>query len=236
MAYGPIYPHDPIEQIMDNIFMVRGSIDLNRLMRITRNMAIVRNGDELTVINPIRLDQKGEDQLRSLGTVKNVLRMGLHSVDDAYYVDTFKAEYWCPPIERETDQPPIDHVVTEETVLPFSNAQLFSFKGTMQPEVVLKFNVSGGFLLTCDCIQHYGDYRHNNLIARLLMPYIGFPKTTIVGPIWLKMMTPEGASLQGEFERLCKLEFSSLLCGHGSFLKSGAKDAVRKAVDKVFAS
>ena len=72
----------------------------------------------------------------------------------------------------------------------------------MYAYIVLKFNVGGGFLLTCDCIQHYGDYRHNNLIARLLMPYIGFPKTTIVGPIWLKMMTPEGASLQGEFERL----------------------------------
>lgn len=236
MTYGPIYPHDPVEQIMDEIFMVRGSINLNRFMRITRNMAIVRNGGELTLINPLRLDSKGEDQLKALGTVKNVMRMALHSVDDGYYVDTFNAEYWCPPMDRKADQPRVDHALVEGTPLPFPSAELFVFKGTMQPETVLSFRTGGGFLLTCDCIQHYGDYKHNNLIARLLMPYIGFPKTTIVGPIWLNMMTPDGESLQDEFERLLKLDFNSLLCGHGSFLKSGAKEAVRKAVDKVFAS
>ena len=41
-AYPPAYPHDPIEAITDDVFMVRGSIKLNALMKITRNMAIRR--------------------------------------------------------------------------------------------------------------------------------------------------------------------------------------------------
>jgi hypothetical protein len=95
MAYPPVYPHDPIEPIADDVFMVRGSIRLNALMRITRNMAIVRHGGELTLIDPIRLDAAGETQLRDLGEVKRILRVGpMHGVDDPYYVDTFKAEFW----------------------------------------------------------------------------------------------------------------------------------------------
>ena len=46
-----------------------------------------------------------------------------------------------------------------------------------------------GLLLSCDSIQSYGDYRYNSLLARWIMPWIGFPKTTLVGPRWLKLMT-----------------------------------------------
>ena len=35
----PIYPHGNIEEIVEDIFMLRGSIKMNPLLRITRNMA-----------------------------------------------------------------------------------------------------------------------------------------------------------------------------------------------------
>ena len=68
------------------------------------------------------------------------------------------------------------------------------------------------------------------------MPLIGFPKTTLVGPIWLKMMTPAGGSLETEFRRLLELEFDSLLSAHGSLLRGGAHEAVAQAVDRAFPS
>lgn len=235
--YPPAYAHDPIEEIAPEIFMVRGCIPLNALMRITRNMAIVRNGDELTLINPIRLSPDGEAQLKNLGKITHVLRTGpMHGVDDPYYVDTYKTKFWCRPGGTTYTQTAIDEELSEGGPLPFPNAKLFCFNGTVQPESVLLLNVNKGLLLPCDCIQHYGDYRHNNLIARLLMPYIGFPKTTIIGPIWIKIMTPEGDSLKSEFERLLTWEFDALLSGHGSFLQTGAKAAVRRAFEKVYAT
>ena len=91
-----------------------------------------------------------------------------------------------------------------------------------------------GLLITCDAIQHYGDYRHNSLLARLIMPFIGFPRRTVVGPIWLKMMTPEGGSLESEFRRLLELPFDQLLSAHGSFLAAGAHASVADAVDRAF--
>jgi hypothetical protein len=235
MAYPPVYPHDPIEPIADDVFMVRGSIRLNALMRITRNMAIVRHDGELTLIDPIRLDAAGETQLRDLGEVKRLLRLGpMHGVDDPYYVDTFGAAFWSQAGGTTYTQPPIDRELTESTDLPFPNAELFCFRGTKQPEAALLLKKGRGLLLTCDAIQHYGDYRYNNLPARLVMPLIGFPKTTIIGPFWLKLMTPEGGSLKTEFERLLQWDFDALLTAHGSFLHTGAHAAVTTALKKAF--
>jgi hypothetical protein len=66
------------------------------------------------------------------------------------------------------------------------------------------------------------------------MPFLGFSKTTLIGPIWLKVATPPGASLRDDFERLLDCTFDALLAAHGTFLESGAKDAVRRAVEKAF--
>ncbi|MGI9591645.1 MAG: hypothetical protein ACR2P8_09780 [Myxococcota bacterium] len=235
MAYGPVYPHDPIEEIGPDVFMVRGTIRMNPLIRITRNMAIVRHQGELTLVDPIRLSEAGERQLGELGTVKRILRLGpMHGVDDPYYLDRFQAELWAPGDSEAYPEPKPDVRFTPETTLPFPDAAVFAIQGTKQPESMLLLRRGPGLLLTCDAIQNYGDYRHNNLPARLLMPWIGFPKTTLVGPTWLKLMTPEGGSLDSEFRRLLTLEFDQLLSAHGSLLREGAHAAVERAVNKAF--
>ncbi len=235
MPHPPVYPHDPIEEIAADLFMVRGSIRMNPLARITRNMAIVRHRGELNLVNPIRLDEEGERQLLALGDVKRVLRLGpLHGLDDPYYVERFGAEFWAQGESETYPEPKIEQRLATDRPLPFPDGELFAFEGTKQPESILLIRRGPGILLTCDSIQHYGDYRHNTLLPRLMMPLIGFPRTTVVGPIWLKIMTPEGASLKSEFERLLTLDFDRLLSAHGSLLTSGAKNSVAKAVRKAF--
>ena len=235
MTHPRAYPHDPVEEIAADLFMVRGSIRLNALGRITRNMAIVRHQGELSLVNPIRLDGMGESQLLALGDIKRILRLGpMHGVDDPYYVDRFGAEFWAQGESKTYPEPKIEQKLAPDRPLPFPDAELFAFDGTVQPESALLIRRDPGVLLTCDAIQHYGDYRHNTLIPRLMMPFIGFPRTTLVGPIWLKMMTPEGGSLKSVFERLLTLDFDRLLSAHGSLLTSGAKDAVAVAVRKAF--
>ncbi len=235
MPHPPVTPHDPIEEIAADLFMVRGSVRMNPLARITRNMAIVRHRGELNLVNPIRLDEEGERQLLALGDVKRVLRLGpLHGLDDPYYVERFGAEFWAQGESETYPEQKIEQRLTTDRPLPFPDGELFAFEGTKQPESILLIRRDPGILLTCDSIQHYGDYRHNTLLPRLMMPLIGFPRTTVVGPIWLKIMTPEGASLKSEFERLLTLDFDRLLSAHGSLLTSGAKNSVASAVRKAF--
>lgn len=235
MAYGPAYPHDPIEEIGPDVFMVRGEIKMNAVMALSRNMAIVRSGGELSLINPIRLSPEGESALKALGTPKRIIRLGaFHGVDDPYYVDTFGAEFWAQAGGTTHLEPKIDVEITDATALPFEDGKFFLFNGTKHPECVLLIERAGGILLTCDAIQNYGDYSHNSLATKIMMPIIGFPKTCLVGPLWLKGVTPEGGSLKTEFERLLTLDFDRLLAGHGTLLPSGAHDAVERAVAKAF--
>ena len=231
----PIYPHDSIEEIIPDVYMVRGTIQMNRLMRITRNMSIIRHEGELTLVNPIRLDQSGEKHLSTLGEVRRILRLGpMHGVDDPYYMDKYGAELWAQGESSAYPEPKPDKLVSAASILPFPDATLFCFEGMIQEESALAIDRDGGLLLTCDSIQHYGEYRHNNWLARRLMPFIGFPRTTVVGPIWLKMMTPEGASLESEFRRLLELDFRHLLSAHGSFQRDTAHDSVEAAVNRAF--
>jgi len=237
MTYAPAYPHDPIQEIAPHVYMARGSFQMNAMMRISRNMAIVRHERELTLINPIRLSPEGEAQLKALGEVKHFIRLGpFHGIDDPYYKAEFNPEFWCQKGGRAYPEPGIDHALDEVIDLPFANAQLLCFRKTKQPECALLLKLGEGILLTCDAIQHYGDYSHNNLPTKIVMPFIGFPKKTIVGPIWLKFMTPDGGTLQDEFERLLTLKFDTLLSAHGTLLKTGAHAAVADAVARAYGS
>ena len=238
MAHPPACPHDPIEEIARDLYMVRGSFPLNSMMSICRNMAIVRHEGELTLVDPLRLDADEERQLEKLGEVKRLLRLGpMHGIDDPYYLERHGAELWAPGASELHPEPKPDRIFTATTPLPFPDAELFCFEKTLQREAALLVRREGGnVLLTCDGIQHYGDYRYCSLLARMMMPWIGFPKTTIVGPRWLQMFTPPGASLEADFRRLLELDFDHLLSAHGSFLRGGAHAAVERAVEKAFAS
>ena len=234
-TFPPFYPHDSIEEIISDVFMVRGTIRMNALMRITRNMAIVRHEGEVTLINPIRLDQAGLDQLGTLGDITRIFRIGpMHGIDDPFYIDRYGCELWAQETSSTYPEPKPDRLIDASSVLPFPNAKLFTFEGMLRKESALLIEREGGLLLTTDSLQHYGDYRHNNFFARTLMPFIGFPRKMVVGPIWLKMMTPEGGSLESEFRRLLELDFNHFLSAHGSLLRDSAHDAVADAVDRAF--
>jgi len=231
----PAHPHNPIEQIGDDLFFVHGSIKVNPLVQLSRNMAIVRQNDELTLINPVRLVDAELKQLDALGMVKNVMRLGAaHGCDDQFYMDRYKPSFWCQAEKGFYQKPAIDHVLAEGSNLPFDGAKLFCFKNTAAPESAILLEQQGGTLLTCDAVQHYGEYSNINLVGRIILPRIGFPKTTVIGPFWLKKFTPDGSDLKSEFDRLLELEFDSLLAAHGTFLKTGAKAAVTKAISKAF--
>ena len=234
-AYPPPAPHGAIEVITPRLHIVRGSMRMNPIVRISRNMAVLRDDDGLTLVNPIRLDEDGERALEALGPVKRLVRLGaMHGVDDPYCKQRFNAEFWSQPGGTTYPEPAIDRPLGDDTAQPLPDTELFCFKGTREPEAALLVRGTPNVLLTCDAIQHYDDYSYCNLVARMAMPFIGFPKTTVVGPIWLKRMTPPGASLHGEFQRLLRVEFDALVGAHGTFLGSGAHGAVRRAVERAF--
>lgn len=220
---------------MSDLYMVRGSYPMNRWTTITRNMAVIRHDGELSLVNPIRLDEKEEARLMSTGKISRLIRLGpAHGADDPYYIEKFGAELWTPGESRSYPLPQADVVFDAATEMPFPDARLLVFKGTQRPEAVMLVEREGGILLTCDSLQHYGDYRFNSFMARMFMPFIGFKKDTVIGPIWRKFMEADAAVLEQEFCQLLNWEFRLLLSAHGSLSRNNAHERVRIAIERAY--
>jgi len=233
--YQQAQPHDSIVEIFPHVFLLRGSMRLGRGMRISRNMTLLRHNGELTAINAVRMSRCGEQQLESLGKLSHLIRLGnFHGLDDRYYVDRFGATFWCQAQSKHYSDPPPDRLLQKDLALPVPDVELFIFEHARRPECALLLKRYDGVLITCDSLQHWGDRRYCSVPVRLLLPFIGFHRRTLIGPLWLKYMAPSDGSLQADFERLLQLRFAHLINAHGSLLRDNAHQAATTAVQHAF--
>ena len=61
--YAEATAQDPLIEIFPNIYLLRGSVKIGPLLQMNRNMIIVRDGSELTLINAERWIRKFEQHL-----------------------------------------------------------------------------------------------------------------------------------------------------------------------------
>ena len=233
--YAPAMQHGPIEEITNDVFWVQGSIQLAPGIRLMRNMVIVRSGEELTLVSPVRLSPDGEAELKRLGTVRHVVKIGFfHGVDDAYYLERFSATYWALPGGTRAEDPTPDKELRPDS-LPIPDAELFEFRDTKEKEGALLIRRAGGILITCDSVQHWSNTRGCSFPARLVSHLIGFRRRPAqIGPPWRKRMTPKGASLKSYFDRLTQLDFAHLIAAHGHPLRDTAKQDLEATVQATF--
>lgn len=232
--YPAALTHDPLAPILDDVWLVRGSVRMGLGMRINRNMVVVRDGGELTLLGPVRLSEEGQAELDALGPVKHVVRIGFfHTMDDRYYVDHYGAELWCQEGAKRVPGLEATQTLKVDGRFPIRDAELFVFEATKKPECAVLVKRGTGLLVTCDSVQSHTDSRHFTIPARIVTKLMGF-KGMVVGPPWKKFMTPDGASLEGDFNRLAELDFDQLVGGHGTHCESGAKAQLLAAIAKAF--
>ena len=70
-------------------------------------------------------------------------------------------------------------------------------------------------------------------LGKVVMYAMGFFTPCVIGPIWLKNITPPGGSLRADFERVLALDFDHLISAHGTLKLSGAKDALAQNVARL---
>lgn len=81
----------------DGVWTVSGMFATGGPLQIARTMTVVRTAGELTVVNAVRLSDRGEAALARLGRVARVVRLGaFHGVDDEYYRRVHGAALWAP--------------------------------------------------------------------------------------------------------------------------------------------
>jgi hypothetical protein len=230
MAFRPAMPHGPITEVFDDVFMVTGGFRFAPGLSISRNMTIVRENGELTLINSVRLTDEGEQELDKLGKVKNLVRIGFfHGADDPYYLDRYKPSLWAPKgIEHARGVKPEQELTPWST--PIGGAKVFMFERGKDTEALFILDRNGGVMVSCDSFQNWTSFAECSFLGSLMMRSMRFGPT-MIGPMWIKRM---GREVKADFDRLADHSFKHLVPGHGTVLKNQAADGLRTAVKKSF--
>ena len=233
--YKEAMPHGPIEEVFPDVFFVTGTMKnefFGSDWQFSRNMTIVRENGNLTILNSVRLNDEGLAQLDSLGKVVNVVRIGdMHGVDDPFYVDRYKAKFWALPGMSIQVGLHVDEELKEGGALPFSNASLFIFKTVQRPECIIRLDREGGIMIACDSLQNWtepNEFFDEETIGK--MQGMNFFKPANLGPAWIHGSQPKAE----DFERLKQIPFRHALCGHGKPLHHTAQQDFHQTFKEVF--
>lgn len=221
-------PHEAIDEIYPDVFLVRGTYRSGPGLTIGRNMVVLREGDALTVVNAVRLDAAGERALDALGTVRHLVRVGFyHRMDDPYYRSRYSPTCWEPkPTDGSVER------LVDGGASPHGRAKVFSFEKASGGEAALLVaQPAGNLLVTCDSVQHWPDTARCSFVGGLACRAMGFLRNrATIGPIWMKAMTDQRpAALRPDFERLLSHDFAHLVSAHGDVLRDTARADLRRA-------
>ncbi|GAA5524563.1 hypothetical protein Maes01_01120 [Microbulbifer aestuariivivens] len=232
-------PHGEIRRLLPDLFYVPGTARLGPGVTVNRNMAILRFGEDLVLVNPLRLRRAQEEKLEDLGRVRHAVRLGYcHGRDDLYYRDRYSLTFWRQSDSDLYPAPAADQPLREGGNCPVPEGRFFEFSHSRHPEAALWVPINGGLLLTCDALQYWQSWRGCSWLGRNLMRLAGFRRGLQVAPTWRLRMTPRGCDpgcwLAADFERLLELPFAHLLGGHGNFCADTAHEEATMAVRKSF--
>lgn len=230
--FPEVEPHGQLQQIISQVWYVTGSVNFKPLVRLPRNMVVIEHQGELTLINCVRLNRTEEKALDALGKVTHILKIGGHDMDDAYYLDRYKATYWSvasPASDQKIDG---SHRLVEGVELPFPNAQIFEFKDTIKPETAIILESEGGLLITCDSVQHWVTSDLMSFGAKIITRLLGFQKPAQIGPAWKKKQTKPNSSLLADFNRLADIPFERIIGGHGGLLTSNGQATLKTTIKR----
>jgi hypothetical protein len=235
MTFPAALAHGPIQQLFPDVFWVQGSFQMGPLMTITRNMFILREKGELTLINSVRLSEAGERELEALGQVKHLVKIGaFHGMDDPYTLHRFKPKFWSLPKGKHAPGITADVEMTVGAPLSITGATLFRFENAKFPEAAILLPIDGGLLLTCDSVQNWTSTEGTSLPVKVILKVGGFMRPAVIGPPWRKAMTKPDAPLVADFQKLLREPFRHLLGGHGTPLLQNAKEALTSSVSATF--
>jgi hypothetical protein len=231
----PALPHGEISEVFADVFFVSGAMKtvlMGANWHFSRNMTIVRDGGQLTLINSVRLDDAGLAKLDSLGRVANVVKIGsLHGRDDAFYKQRYGATFWALPGMQHENELKADKELRPGGDMPVSGCNVFIFRTSKLPECILRLDREGGILIACDSLQNWlaADEFFSDE-SRKTMTEMNFFQPANLGPLWMQVNEPKGE----DFAALKAVPFRHVLCGHGAPLKDTAKAAFTDRFQAVF--
>ncbi|HEY5372583.1 MAG TPA: hypothetical protein VIK01_02815 [Polyangiaceae bacterium] len=234
-VHPPAMLHGELEEAFPDVFFVTGTSRPkigDDVWQYSRNMVVVREGEQLTLINSVRLDEPGLVRLEALGRVSHVVKLGaFHGMDDRFYCERYAAKQWAPHGMLHEDGHVADEVLLGGGLGPFAGLQLFSFATSKHPESAIVIDRTGGILVSCDSLQNWVEVdSYFDSASALRMSAMGFIKPANIGPGWRMAAAPEAS----DFARLKALSFRHLLPGHGRPIRDTAHAQLSATFEREF--
>jgi len=225
-SFPPATAHGEIREIFEDVFFVTGSVLMVPGMQLSRNMIILREGDELTLVSTVRLDEEGLKSLDALGQVKNIVKLGAYhlgahnGLDDPFYVDRYSAKLWALEGMAHNAGFQTTNLLRTGEEMPVRDASLFVYESSKMPEGMLLLEKNNGILIAADSLQNWAKTdEYFSELAATRLTQAGFIKPANIGPEWLRTCQPQPA----DFAKVLQLEFAHLLPSHGSPILKEAK-------------
>ena len=232
--YPPAFHHGDLQQVFPDIFMVSGTsiFEFNgSAIQKSNNMVVVRSGDELTLINTLRLNEDGIAALQKMGHVKHIVRIGaFHDRNDAFYRNRYRAKLWAIRGMKHKDDHQADREVASGDAGPIPDSTFFVFETTMFPEGILCLEREGGILITCDSVKnwtHVDSFFSDETGQEFLKQ--GLIAQANIDAVWRSAMNPQAR----DFQRLRDISFKHLLSAHGEPLLVHAKQQLLPLLEKL---
>lgn len=233
--YSPAWPHSEIKEIFPNIFFVTGT-NITRHNNVelqhSRNMIICRDNDRLSLVNTVRLNDKGLAELDELGEVKNVIRIGaFHGRDDAFYLDRYHAKLWALKEMKHANNRVTDIQLVPNGQMPVPDCSIFIFETSKHPEGILHIAQENGILITCDSIKNWlAPDRFFSTETAKIYEEQGFFGAASISNVWRQACSVSAS----DFVRLKTLAFHHLLSAHGEPLLNNANEIVAKTIRREY--
>lgn len=235
-SFAAALPHGPLTEVVPGVYLVTGTfhVDPLGLLAFPRNMTVLRRGNELTLLNAVRLDAEGERALATLGEVRHVVRLGaFHGTDDPYYLARYAPLFWHPPGARNLPTGGHTHEMLVDGEAPAfaPDARVFVFRDTQHAEAAVRLPHGNGLLAVCDSITNVESAAGFSRLLRWMTPRAPVAPCGMGSDVWRKRMQKRGGpTLQAEFERLLTLDFDGVLPAHGAAMVYGATAALRSSM------
>ena len=215
--YPAIQPHGGLEKVVDNIYIVQGSYKMMPGTRISLTMTIVVRGSDVTIINSMRVNSEVEEEIKKLGTIKNVVRIcANHGSSDEYYIDTFNATYYDLPggadIAGATKTPKGAKELPDE--FPISDAKVIMIENLKYPEAAVLLPDGDGTLITADFIQNGRPAPHKSFMGSALTSMLGFNTGCCsTPPLFFKAYGDGKDIYQPNAPGIMELDFENIVTG-----------------------
>lgn len=229
--YSPVWPHGDIIKAFEGIYNVRGTNIVHfegKEIQHSRSMTIIVQEGSLTLINSVRLSEKGLEELEKLGTVRNVISIGaFHGRDDAFYLERYQAKLWTV---HEPSSYHNTHYLQDTDKLPINNGYFFMFKNTNPAEGFIYITNHEGIIITCDSVKnwvHIDEFFNEDTAMNALAD--GEIAKARISPIWLQATGMDKVN----FNHLLQLKFKHLISAHGDVLRDTAHNDIESSVNNI---